>query len=80
MQKDKHRLDVRLTTEGYFPSREKARAAIMAGLVFVNGIIAACDSTNKFLLEKNVLIRIETILTRNYYLTEFNKNSEREVT
>lgn len=40
MQKDKHRLDVRLTTEGYFPSREKARAAIMAGLVFVNGIRA----------------------------------------
>jgi len=33
----KERLDVRLTEEGFFPSREKARAAIMAGLVFVGG-------------------------------------------
>lgn len=31
----KERIDVRLVQEGYFPSREKARAAIMAGLVFV---------------------------------------------
>ncbi|MDD4237827.1 MAG: TlyA family RNA methyltransferase [Desulfotomaculaceae bacterium] len=38
MQKDKQRLDVRLTAEGYSPSREKARAAIMAGLVFVDGL------------------------------------------
>jgi 23S rRNA (cytidine1920-2'-O)/16S rRNA (cytidine1409-2'-O)-methyltransferase len=30
-------LDVRLTEEGYYPSREKARAAIMAGLVFIKG-------------------------------------------
>lgn len=37
MQKEKQRLDVRLTAEGYCPSREKARAAIMAGLVFVDG-------------------------------------------
>ena len=37
MQKDRQRLDVRLTAEGYSPSREKARAAIMAGLVFVDG-------------------------------------------
>lgn len=57
---------------------DKIRNELDKGLV--NGIIAACDSTIKFLLEKNVLIRIETILTRNYYLTEFNKNSEREVT
>jgi len=33
----KQRLDVRLAGEGYCPSREKARATIMAGLVFVNG-------------------------------------------
>ncbi|WP_134216881.1 TlyA family RNA methyltransferase [Pelotomaculum sp. FP] len=38
MQKNKQRLDVRLTAEGYCPSREKARAAIMAGLVFVDGL------------------------------------------
>ncbi|MFT9848037.1 TlyA family RNA methyltransferase [Aneurinibacillus sp. REN35] len=31
----KERIDVRLVQEGYFPSREKARAAVMAGLVFV---------------------------------------------
>lgn len=37
MPKDKQRLDVRLTAEGYCPSREKARAAIMAGQVFVDG-------------------------------------------
>jgi 23S rRNA (cytidine1920-2'-O)/16S rRNA (cytidine1409-2'-O)-methyltransferase len=30
-------LDVRLAEEGHYPSREKARVAVMAGLVFVNG-------------------------------------------
>jgi 23S rRNA (cytidine1920-2'-O)/16S rRNA (cytidine1409-2'-O)-methyltransferase len=33
----KERLDVRLVEEGFFPSREKARAAIMAGLVYAGG-------------------------------------------
>ncbi|MCP1355775.1 TlyA family RNA methyltransferase [Aneurinibacillus migulanus] len=35
MMSTKERIDVRLVQEGFFPSREKARAAIMAGLVFV---------------------------------------------
>ena len=34
---EKKRLDVYLTEQGMFESREKARAAVMAGLVFVNG-------------------------------------------
>jgi 23S rRNA (cytidine1920-2'-O)/16S rRNA (cytidine1409-2'-O)-methyltransferase len=33
----KERLDVLVTELGHFPSREKAKAAIMAGLVFVDG-------------------------------------------
>jgi 23S rRNA (cytidine1920-2'-O)/16S rRNA (cytidine1409-2'-O)-methyltransferase len=33
----KVRLDVALHERGLFPSREKARAAVMAGVVFVNG-------------------------------------------
>ena len=33
----KVRIDVFLSEENYFPSREKARAAIMAGEVLVNG-------------------------------------------
>lgn len=37
MSQKKQRLDVRLAEGGHCPSREKARAAIMAGLVFVNG-------------------------------------------
>ncbi len=37
MEKNKKRLDVLLVDEGYCPSREKARAAVMAGLVYVNG-------------------------------------------
>lgn len=36
----KVRLDVYLVDNGYFPTREKAKAAIMAGLVFVNGQIS----------------------------------------
>ena len=35
----KTRIDVLLATKGYFPSREKAKAAIMAGEVFVDGRI-----------------------------------------
>ena len=34
---DKKRLDLFLAEENYYESREKARAAIMAGLVYVNG-------------------------------------------
>ncbi|MBQ2866952.1 MAG: hypothetical protein IJE87_01090, partial [Firmicutes bacterium] len=40
LAKDKERLDIRLVNDGYFQSRERAKAAIMAGLVFVNGQIS----------------------------------------
>ena len=33
----KNRLDVMLTEKNMFPSREKAKASIMAGLVYVDG-------------------------------------------
>lgn len=33
----KERLDILLVEKGYFPTREKAKAAIMAGIVFVEG-------------------------------------------
>ena len=36
--KGKERLDVVLTDKGYYPSREKAKAAIMAGVVFINNV------------------------------------------
>jgi len=36
----KTRLDVLLVEQGYFQSREKAKAAIMAGIVFVDGQIS----------------------------------------
>ena len=36
MPRNKERLDNILVKEGFFPSREKARSAIMAGLVYVN--------------------------------------------
>jgi 23S rRNA (cytidine1920-2'-O)/16S rRNA (cytidine1409-2'-O)-methyltransferase len=36
MSADKERLDVLLVEQGYFDSREKAKAAIMAGLVFAD--------------------------------------------
>ena len=36
----KERLDVLLVKKGFYPSREKAKTAIMAGLVFVDGQIA----------------------------------------
>ena len=36
MPRNKERLDNFLVREGFFPSREKARSAIMAGLVYVN--------------------------------------------
>ena len=33
----KNRLDILLTEKGFFQSREKARASIMAGVVYVDG-------------------------------------------
>ena len=36
----KERLDVLLVKKGFYPSREKAKTAIMAGLVFVDGQIS----------------------------------------
>jgi predicted rRNA methylase YqxC with S4 and FtsJ domains len=38
MSSDKERLDVLLVEQGYFESREKAKAAIMAGLVFAKSL------------------------------------------
>ena len=35
----KKRLDVLVTEKGLFPSREKAKTSIMAGLVFVDGVL-----------------------------------------
>ena len=37
----KERLDVILYNRGFFESREKAKAAVMAGMVYVNG--ERCD-------------------------------------
>uniref|UniRef100_A0A7C2IWF0 TlyA family RNA methyltransferase n=1 Tax=Ammonifex degensii TaxID=42838 RepID=A0A7C2IWF0_9THEO len=37
MSSRRDRLDVVLVAKGYFPSRERARAAVIAGYVFVNG-------------------------------------------
>ncbi len=34
----KERLDILLHAKGYFPSRERAQSAVMAGVVFVNGV------------------------------------------
>jgi 23S rRNA (cytidine1920-2'-O)/16S rRNA (cytidine1409-2'-O)-methyltransferase len=36
MSSDKERIDILLVEQGYYESREKAKAAIMAGLVFAN--------------------------------------------
>ncbi|MCL4514125.1 MAG: TlyA family RNA methyltransferase [Firmicutes bacterium] len=36
-RKGSERIDVALVEQGFFPARERARAAIMAGLVFVDG-------------------------------------------
>ena len=36
----KERLDVLLVKKGFYPSRERAKTAIMAGLVFVDGQIS----------------------------------------
>lgn len=35
--KAKERLDIILTERNMFPSREKAKASIMAGLIYVDG-------------------------------------------
>jgi 23S rRNA (cytidine1920-2'-O)/16S rRNA (cytidine1409-2'-O)-methyltransferase len=37
LSQKKQRLDVRLAEEGHYPSREKARAAIMAGWFLLTG-------------------------------------------
>jgi len=55
----KERLDVVLTEKGLFPSREKAKAAIMAGIVYVDGerIDKAGTSVNtsaEFLIKENL--------------------------
>ncbi len=46
---DKTRLDAFLTENGYFESREKAKAAIMAGIVYINGqkALKAGDTVKK---------------------------------
>lgn len=43
---NKKRLDIILTERELFPSREKAQASIMAGVVLVNGIVELKPGTN----------------------------------
>ncbi|WP_134698851.1 TlyA family RNA methyltransferase [Ammoniphilus sp. YIM 78166] len=52
----KERIDVLLVEKGYFPSREKARAAIMAGLVFVEEERCEKPGTK---VEETVTIRVK---------------------
>ena len=42
----KKRLDVILTEREFFPSREKAQASVMAGVVLVNGVVELKPGTN----------------------------------
>ncbi len=49
MKENKERLDLLLVSRGDFPSREKAKAAIMAGIVFVDGI--QCDKAGTMVKE-----------------------------
>lgn len=49
----KQRLDIRLTEEGFFQSREKAKAAIMEGVVFVDG--QRCDKAGTPVKEDAVI-------------------------
>jgi len=50
----KTRLDVLLTEQGYFATREKAKAAVMAGLVFVDGQL--CDKAGTGISEKSTIL------------------------
>lgn len=56
----KERLDVHLTNLGYFPSREKAKGAIMAGIVFVNGERVDKAGTN-IKIESEIEVRGKTL-------------------
>ncbi len=49
----KARLDVLLVEQGYFQSREKAKASIMAGLVFVDGLVS--DKAGNMISEDSVI-------------------------
>ncbi len=56
MSKVKERLDLLLVQQGLFPSRERARGAIMAGLVFVDGQ-REDKPGNRFLLDAELEVR-----------------------
>ena len=54
----KERIDLLITEKGLFPSREKAKAAIMAGIVYVDGRRAdkpgsSADSSAEFTVKEN---------------------------
>lgn len=59
MKAKKERLDVLLVEKGYFQSREKAKAAIMAGIVFVNDI--KTDKAGTFVEETAEILVKENI-------------------
>ncbi len=52
----KKRLDVLLVEQGYFPSREKARACIMAGIVYINNQKADKAGT---MVAEDAVIRVD---------------------
>jgi hemolysin TlyA family protein len=52
----KERLDILLVDKGFFASREKAKASIMAGLIYVDGAISDKPGT-KIDLESEIVIK-----------------------
>lgn len=60
MAKNKERIDVLTVEKGFFPSREKARQNIMAGLVFVNN--ARVDKPGESVaIDSNIEVKGESI-------------------
>lgn len=52
----KKRLDILLTEKGFFPSREKAKAAVMAGMVYINKAISDKPGTP---IDEDALIEVK---------------------
>lgn len=60
MAKNKERIDVLTVEKGFFPTREKARQNIMAGLVFVNNI--RVDKPGESVaVDSNIVVKGESI-------------------
>ena len=74
----KERLDMLLVKQGYAGSREKAKAIIMSGSVYVNGVLLEEDETFDQMIDSGIAGNELTLGADEFFVLGDNRNSSED--